>query len=87
MPRGGVDPGDPQATEVALAVAAIAVAILIGFEDRLLGGAVMTAGVTAEALRHLQGRTALLARVHGTLDATHRPGFFARSSVFTRGAS
>ena len=45
----------------------------------------MPAGVAPEALRHLQRRTALLARVDRALDPGH--DFLAPSSVLTRGAS
>src|SRR5438105_2536043 len=39
LPGGSVDPRDPQAAEVALAVATVAVAVLIGLEHGLLGRA------------------------------------------------
>src|SRR3981081_2567879 len=40
--RGGVDPGDPELTEVALALLAIAVLICRGVEQLLLGLAIET---------------------------------------------
>src|SRR5882762_9563244 len=49
---GCVDPGDPQAPEIALAVATVAVAVLVGLEHRLLGGAVVPARIAVVALRH-----------------------------------
>src|SRR5581483_1314786 len=61
---GRVDSGDPQAAEVALAVAAVAIAVLVGLEHRFLGGAVMTAGIAPVALGQLQGGAALLAPVN-----------------------
>src|ERR1700744_3431781 len=53
----GVDARDPQATEVALAVTAVAVTVEIGLEDGLLGLLVVTRRVTAHALGHRQGFT------------------------------
>ena len=63
-PRRGVDPGDPQTTEVTFAVFTVAIAVLVGLEHRLLGGPVVTAGVTTHALRHRQRGAALLTRVY-----------------------
>src|ERR1700733_4161619 len=37
--RGGVDAGDPQGAELALLLAAAAIGVLTGLDDRLLGGA------------------------------------------------
>src|SRR5579863_5241068 len=85
QPCRRVDARDPQAAEVALAVAAIAIAVLVGLEQGFFGRAVTTGRVTAHPLRHRQGLTALLARVDGTLYAAH--DFFAPSRVLTRGAS
>ena len=85
LPGGSVDPGDPQPAEVTLAVAAVAVAVLIGLEQRLLGHPVVPAGVAPEALRHGQRRAPLLAGVDRALHARH--DFLAPSSVLTRGVS
>src|SRR3954454_3029909 len=41
LARGGVDPLDPQTTEVALAVAPVAVGVLVGLEQGLLGALVV----------------------------------------------
>src|SRR3954447_5920258 len=38
--RGGVDAGDPEAAEVALAVAAVAIRVAVRLEQRLLGALV-----------------------------------------------
>src|SRR4051812_44506050 len=85
LARGGVDADDPQAPEVALAVAAVAVRVGVGLHDRFLGPLVVRVGLAAEALRALEGRAALLAGVDGALD----PGHFDRapSSFLTRFSS
>src|SRR5450755_315438 len=49
LARGGVDAGDPQAAEVALAVAAVPIPVLIGLEHRLLGSSVMPTGIAPVA--------------------------------------
>src|SRR5690606_25657617 len=54
LPRGGVDPGDPERAEHALAVAAIAVGILPRLHHRFLGDAVDVAAAAAVALRLVQ---------------------------------
>src|SRR5215210_6931367 len=82
---GGVDAGDPQAAEVALAVAPVAIGVGVGLHDRLLGPLVVRAGLAAEALRALEGRAALLAGVDGALDPRHLDP--APSSFLTRLAS
>src|SRR5215210_3125323 len=61
---GRVDALDPQAPEVALAVAAVAVGVALGLEDGLLGALVGRVGLAAVALGPLEGGPALLARVH-----------------------
>src|ERR1700733_1893232 len=71
LARGGVDARDPEPAEVALAVAPVPVAVLIGLEHGLLGRAVMAACVTAIALGHRQRGAALLAGVNRALDAGH----------------
>src|SRR5205085_1593191 len=73
QPRGGVDAGDPETAEVALAVAAVAVGVRLRLHQRFLGAAVVRVRLAAEALRPLEGCAALLARVDGTLDAGHEP--------------
>src|ERR687888_2489604 len=67
----GVDARDPQAPEVALPVAPVAVGVGVGLHDRLLGPLVVRAGLAAEALRALEGRAALLAGADGALDPRH----------------
>ena len=63
LARGGVDARDPQAAEVALAVAPVAVGVGVGLQQRLLGALVVRVRLAAEALRQLERRAALLARV------------------------
>src|ERR1700733_772061 len=58
LARRRVDPGDPQPPEVALAVAPVAVAVLVGLEQGLLGYPVVAAGGPPEAPGHRQGRAA-----------------------------
>src|ERR1700704_5297509 len=60
---GGVDARDPQAAEVALAVAPVAVGVGVRLHQRLLGALVVRVRLAAEALRQLERRAALLARV------------------------
>src|SRR3954453_12802157 len=70
---GRVDTGDPQPAEVALAVAAVPVAVLVGLEDGFLGPLVVRVGLAAVPLGHLEGGPALLPRADGALDAGHAP--------------
>src|ERR1700689_188240 len=72
-PRGGVDAGDPQAPEIALAVAPVAVGVGVCLEQGLLGALVVGVRLAAEALRLLKYGTALLAGADGALDACHLP--------------
>src|ERR1700690_3267269 len=60
-PCGGVDAGDPQAAEVALAVAPVAVGVGVCLEQSLLGALVVGVCLAAEALGLLEYGTALLA--------------------------
>src|SRR3954451_25067170 len=83
--RGGVDAGDPEAAEVTLAVATVAVRVRVRLEHRFLGAPVGGVRLPAEALRPLQDLAALLARVNRTLDARHRP--FPFNSLRARLAS
>src|SRR6266508_4814748 len=64
-PGGGADPGDPQAAELALAVAAVAVRVHTGVHDLLLGHAKAPGPRAAIALRGLHDLAALLPRVDG----------------------
>src|ERR687896_1575010 len=73
LARGGVDARDPEAAEVALAVAAVAVRVGVRLHDGFLGAAVGAVRLPAIALRALERRAALLAGVDGALDAGHRP--------------
>src|SRR3979409_2479245 len=70
---GGVDALDPQAAELALAVLAVAVGVGARLEQLLLRPLVARVLLAAVALGALQHGTALLARVHGSLDAAHLP--------------
>src|SRR5205085_10163779 len=82
---GSVDAGDPQAAEVPLAVAPIAVRVRVRLHQRFLGALVIRVRLAAEALGALERRAALLLGVDGALDPGHF--FFAPRSTFTRGAS
>src|SRR4051794_3392138 len=86
LPRGGVDAGDPQAAEVALAVAAIAIGVGVRLDQRFLGALVVRVRFAAVALRQRQDGAALLLGVQRALDASH--GYEpSRRSFLTRGAS
>src|SRR5436190_24213601 len=61
---GGVDAADPEATEVALPVAAVDVGVAVGLEQRLLGALVGRMSLAAEALGALERGPALLACVN-----------------------
>src|SRR5687767_11524487 len=61
---GGVDADDPQAPEVALLVAAVAVRVGVRLEQGLLGPLVAGVRLPPEALGALEGGAALLARVY-----------------------
>src|SRR5262249_3967772 len=67
-----VDADDPEATELALLVLAIAVRVDERVLDLLLRVRVVRALEAPVALRLLENLAALLARVDGTLDAGHR---------------
>src|ERR671923_581835 len=82
LPRGGVDADDPQAAEVALAIAPVAIGVGVGLHDRLLGALVVRVRLAAEALRPLERRATLLAGVDGALDPRHLEP--APSSFLTR---
>src|SRR4051794_9718240 len=84
LARGGVDARDPQAAEVALAVAAVPIRVGIGLHDRFLGALVVRVRLAAEALGPLERGAPLLARVDRALDARHLP---APSIFLMRGAS
>src|SRR4051794_10132394 len=86
LARGGVDAGDPQAAEVALAVAAVAVRVGVRLDERFLGALVVRVRLAAVALRQRQDGAALLLGVQRALDASH--GYEpSRRSFLTRGAS
>src|SRR6202020_2481583 len=84
LARGGVDARDPQPAVVALAVAPIAVGVGVRLDQRLLGALVVRVRLAAEALRQLERRATLLARVQRALDACHLP---TPSIRLTRGVS
>src|SRR5207244_7701805 len=71
LPRCGVDAGDPQAAEVALAVAAVAVRVGVRLDQRLLGPLVVRVRLAAVALGQRQDGAALLLGVDGALDPGH----------------
>src|SRR5919112_4492440 len=71
LARGGVDPHDPEAAEVALLVAAVAVRVGVRLDEGLLGPLVARVRLTAEALGPLERGAALLARVYRPLDPAH----------------
>src|SRR3954454_23545397 len=80
--RRGVDARDPQATEVPLAVAAVAVGVGVRLEELLLRTPVRGVPLAAVPLRARQNSAALLTGVDGPLDPAHSP-----SSALMRGAS
>ena len=63
LARGGVDARDPEAAEVALLVAAVAVGVGVGLEQGFLGPLVARLRLAAVALGPLERGAALLARV------------------------
>src|SRR5690606_36251687 len=71
LPRGGVDPGDPQAPEVALALAAVPVLVPQRVHHGLVGDPVATAAGAAESASAVHDGPTRLARGDGTLDACH----------------
>src|SRR5206468_4262461 len=85
LARGGVDASDPEAAEVALAVAAVAVRVGVRLHHRFLGALVVRVRLAAVALGQVERLAALLLGVDGALDAGHF--FFAPSSTLTRGES
>src|SRR3954452_17097280 len=66
---GGVDAGDPQAPEVALAVAPVAVRVGVRLHDRFLGALVVRVRLAAVALGELERLAALLLGVDAALHA------------------
>src|SRR4030095_14073354 len=70
-PGGGVDPGDPQGPEVALARPAVAVGVAQGVHDLLVGGSVVASTAAAVALGQLHGGALGLGAVDGPLDSCH----------------
>src|SRR5687768_18191588 len=91
----GVDPGDPELPEVALARLAVAVGVRRRVEQLLLGLAVQTRTLTPVAAGGLESRPTLLLGVDRPLHACHvRAPVFSSvkggqrpSSFFMRGAS
>src|SRR4029453_2178059 len=78
LPRPGPDPRDPQAPELRLAVATVAVSVLARVEELLLGYAVALRARPEIALGLAEHLTALLLRVDRTFDPRHLP-YFPRS--------
>ena len=71
----GVDAGDPQLPEVALAGLAVAVLVGRGVEQLLLGLAVEPGALPPVSRCRFQGRPALLVGIHCPLDACHGMSF------------
>ena len=69
--HGGVDALDPQGAEVALLDLAIAVSLLAGLIDRLLGNADGVLAATAIALGRVENPLVLLVRGYAALDTGH----------------
>src|SRR5436309_12105494 len=70
-PDRGVDPSDPQSTELTLAVATIAVRVDAGVPNLLLGDPVPDPATARVALGSLEHLAALLLRVDRTFDPCH----------------
>jgi hypothetical protein len=68
---GGVDPGDPEAAEVTLAAATVAVGIAEGLHDPLVGGAEQAAVAPLEAAGEAKDLVAAFAGDVAPLDAGH----------------
>src|SRR5882757_3120617 len=76
---GGVDPGDPQLPEVALASPAVPVGVVQRVEHLLLRLAVQPGALAAVAASQLQGRPTLLLGVDRPLHACHCLSSFGHS--------
>lgn len=68
---GGVDTGDPEAADLTLLVAAIAVLVLEGVLHLLLGVLIGTGCLTVITLCAVKDGTTLLLGVHSALDTCH----------------
>jgi hypothetical protein len=77
-PGGGVDPGDPQGPEVALARPPVPVGVAQGVHDLLVGGAVVPSPAAPVALGQLHGGALGLGAVDGPLDSCHRSSLSVR---------
>jgi hypothetical protein len=71
FPGRGVDAGDPEAAELALALTTVTVGVLTGLHHRLLGDAIDVLAATAVTLG--QGENFLVTRVrrYTTFDSGH----------------
>src|SRR5581483_13127 len=69
--RGRIDARDPQCPELALLSAPVAICILAGLDDRLLGGAIDLAAGVVVALRLAENLLVTAPRRHATLDSCH----------------
>src|SRR3954447_6938601 len=78
LTRGGVDPGDPQLPEVALALLAVAELVCRGVWQLRLRLALEPAALTAVAAGLLEDLTTLLVGVDRPLDACHNCTFSCR---------
>src|SRR5688572_24365141 len=88
LPRGGVDAGDPEAAEVALSPAPVAVGVVARALDLLLREAVARVLAAVVALRLLQDLLAPPAPCDCVGGAAHlRPPRWPPSSFSTRGLS
>src|SRR5690606_35515119 len=85
LASSGVDALDPEATEVALALATVTVCVNQRVGDLLLGLAVEARTLTAVAGRALKDDATLLVGVYRPLDSCHFPVFlFVRSGAQPR---
>jgi hypothetical protein len=71
LTRRGIDTGDPQAAEVALFVAAIAIGILPGAHNRFIGNPEYVIAATAKTLGTGQYFFVTGARGNSTFDSWH----------------
>src|SRR5690606_27675077 len=66
-----IDTGDPQSTELTLALLAVTVGILTRLDDRLLGNPEYTRARTVVTFGEFQNFLVTLARHHTTLNTSH----------------
>src|SRR4030067_10702 len=76
--RGGVLPGDPERPELPLLRASIAVGVLQGAGDGLLGGTEQPPVASPEPLRGLQDLSSFLVRMYCSFHAWHDVALLSR---------